>query len=164
MKRSKSPSKERALFESIYSITIEVSCQILLSYNLSHVITHELQRVFRSDYFKPVPHDLLKDPVLYISFRFMKSLKSTFEEKESTDSPKETRTVTNQSNHFTPFQMSKLKIRTDSMIGFKQTKSEAGRMVESTIVTRSANGNGRLRSANGNGRLRSTKPSLEQRP
>ena len=42
------------------------------------MLVNELNRCFRTDFFKPSIDDLLKDPQNAISFRFMNSLKSPF--------------------------------------------------------------------------------------
>ncbi|KAJ3320047.1 hypothetical protein HDV06_005697 [Boothiomyces sp. JEL0866] len=65
---------KRANFECIYTITIDFILYLLNSYGLSFLIIHELERVFRSDMFKPSNDLLFKDPLHLVSFKFFKSL------------------------------------------------------------------------------------------
>ncbi|KAJ3268819.1 hypothetical protein HDV01_002171 [Terramyces sp. JEL0728] len=71
---TKTQVKERANFECVYTITIDFILYLLNSYGLSFLIIHELERVFRSDMFKPSNDILFKDPLHLVSFKFFKSL------------------------------------------------------------------------------------------
>ncbi|KAJ3367515.1 hypothetical protein HDU91_001349 [Kappamyces sp. JEL0680] len=136
---SKSPSKERALFEAVYAIAIEVSCQALQSYNLAPVVAFELQRMFRSDFFKTQPLELLKDPISYIAFKFITNLKSPFDEPDVDIETKPAPEESVSSSQTFNFHLSNLKTRTEAV-------SEAVRVQASSA------------------RPSSTKPSADSRP
>lgn len=80
--RAKSQSKDRFLFEvliikkCIYAVTIDIISQILSLYNVPYLIIHELERVFRTEFFKAPYPNLFKDPLQQISFRFLNSLEN----------------------------------------------------------------------------------------
>ncbi|KAI8899478.1 hypothetical protein BC833DRAFT_585489 [Globomyces pollinis-pini] len=73
-KISKTQSRERSQFECIYAITSEIVTRTLEHYELSYLIIYELQRVFRSDVFKPVYQTLFRDPLHQVNLKYLISI------------------------------------------------------------------------------------------
>jgi hypothetical protein len=75
-KKRHSQSRDRFLFEVIYSVTLEIVVQILAAYNVPFLIVHELERVFKTSIFQSQIHSLFKDPLQLLMFKYLKGLEN----------------------------------------------------------------------------------------
>jgi hypothetical protein len=75
-KKRHSQSRDRFLFEVIYSVTLEIVVQILAAYNVPFLIVHELERVFKTSLFQSQIHSLFKDPLQLLMFKYLKGLEN----------------------------------------------------------------------------------------
>ena len=98
---------------------------MLSNYNMSFLIVHELQRSFRTDFFKPSMNDLLKDPSFSISFRFLTSLKSPYLNTQPT-------TRTQSSGKSTPMTKSSLSFHSARPASFHPTRFSSGGKKDTT--------------------------------
>ena len=81
-KLSNSLIKERSYFECIYTIAIEIILHLLDPYDMDYIILYELERLFRSELFKPADDLIFRDPFHLTTFNFFNSLEDLAPTKE----------------------------------------------------------------------------------